>query len=416
MGPHLSRAIVLYEQGRYDLAEEELRLELAADPRSPRPHALLALCCSNREAFAEATTEAEAAIGLDPDSGFVHYVHALVMNDRNRDEEALRSIQEAIRLDPEDADHHGVHAAVLLKKRRWTDALQATERGLALDPEHLHCNNLRAMALAKLGRRAEAGATIAEALRRDPEDELSHANQGWTLLQEGRPREAMEHFREALRLRPGLEWARAGLIEAMKARNIVYRLLLRYFLWMARLSSRAQWGVMIGGYLGFRVLRGLARDNPRLSPWVMPLVIAYLAFCLLSWTGDALFNLLLRLDRFGRYALSKEQVIASDCVGACLFLGAVFLGTYVATGQSPHLAGAAVFGFLSIPTSATFHCDRGWPRKVMAACTVVLAFAGLWSMWQARQGEMPSAFGIFLLGAFASQFLGAFLMQAKVRK
>ena len=37
-----------------------------------------------------------------------------------------------------------------------------------------------------------------------------------------------------------LDWARVGMIEALKARNPVYRLLLLYFLWMSRLARRAR--------------------------------------------------------------------------------------------------------------------------------------------------------------------------------
>ena len=50
-------------------------------------------------------------------------------------------------------------------------------------------------------------------------------------------RGALEHFREALRLNPSPEWARAGLVEALKARY-PSAASLRYFLWMSTLSRR----------------------------------------------------------------------------------------------------------------------------------------------------------------------------------
>ncbi|MDB5311521.1 MAG: tetratricopeptide repeat protein [Gemmataceae bacterium] len=46
---------------------------------------------------------------------------------------------------------------------------------------------------------------------------------GWALLHARQPAEALTHFREALRLDPTNEWARDGLIEALKARYWVYR-------------------------------------------------------------------------------------------------------------------------------------------------------------------------------------------------
>src|SRR5262249_17996730 len=193
------------------------------------------------------------------------------------------------------------------------------EGGLALDPEHVGCTNLRAMALVKLGRNAEAGAALADTLANDPENAFSHANQGWALLHQGQPRQALEHFREALRLEPGLEFARAGILEAIKARNPVYGLMLRYFLWMGRLRRGAHWAVILGLYFVFNcVLGNMADANPAWRPWVMPLQVAYIAFVVLTWIAEPLFNLLLRLDRFGRHALTREEIVATNWVGGLL--------------------------------------------------------------------------------------------------
>ena len=120
--------------------------------------------------------------------------------------------------------------------------------------------------MVKLGRRGEAGAASTRQLSRDPEDAYSHANQGWTLLHRGDPRKALEHFRESLRLDPDLEWARAGIVEALKARYVVYRWVLMYFLFMARFSERAQWIILLGGYLGYRMLINVAKSHPPLAP------------------------------------------------------------------------------------------------------------------------------------------------------
>ena len=42
----------------------------------------------------------------------------------------------------------------------------------------------------------------------------------WALIEQGEHEQAMEHFREALRLNPQLDWARQGIVEAMKARIV----------------------------------------------------------------------------------------------------------------------------------------------------------------------------------------------------
>src|SRR5262249_45363590 len=104
---------------------------------------------------------------------------------------------------------------------------------------------------------------------------------------------------------PTLEFARYGIVEALKSKNLIYALFLRYFLWMGRLSSQVQWAIVLGGFFGYQLLAGVARRNPNLSPWLVPILVAYAVFALMTWIAAPLFNLLLRLDRYGRYALSR---------------------------------------------------------------------------------------------------------------
>jgi hypothetical protein len=297
------------------------------------------------------------------------------------------------------------------------------EEGLALDPEHAGCTNLRAMALVKLGRTAEAGDTIDAALARVPETSATHANRGWTLLEQGKADAALGHFREALRLDPENEWARRGIVEALKAHNPVYAVMLRYFLWMSRLSRGAQWGVIVGGYFLNRMLTGAAAGNPDLAPWVLPFRIVYVAFVLLTWTAEPLFNLLLRLNRFGRLALSREQIVESNWIGGVILLALLSLGACVVQGfDSPFLMAAMVFGFLIIPVAGTFKTSLGWPRNVMWAYTVVLAALGLVSLFTAfatsagRQSGEWAFFGLFMLGVIVAPWLANYLIMQRPRR
>ena len=407
MSVHLDRAGLLLQQGRYALAEQETRAQLVHHPEDPFSHAILALCLTYQERYGEATEEAGQAIHFGPDVAFSHYVMAKILLSRNRYAEAEQRIEEAIRLDPHDADQFSLLASLHLEQYRGNEALAAALQGLEIDPDHAGCKNLEAMALVKLGRGAEAGAALEGALAKDPENALSHANQGWALLHEARHEEALDHFREALRLDPDMEWARQGIVEALKARHLLYGLMLRYFLWMSRLSPRTQWLVIIGAWFGHRALRDAAKSQPALAPMVLPVTILYGAFVVLTWTADPLFNLLLRFNRFGRLALSEEQVVASNWLGGCL-VAALLSGLWW-LGTSYPLAGAAaiVSGFLALPLSATFRCHKGWPRNVMVVYTAALGLLGVGSLamqfWQDQQGEVGGLGnvlgGIFLLGS-----------------
>lgn len=422
MSVHLQRAILLFQQARVDLAEPELRQALATDPHDAYAHALLAVSLARREQFKEATEEAQQAIHLAPDFAFAHFALASVLHDRNRLPEAISATEEAIRLDPPDPDYHALLSQIRLDQRQWAAALDAAERGLASDGEHVACINLRAMALVKLGRAAEAGTTIDAALAKNPENSITHANQGWTLLEQRNPSKALEHFRESLRLDPENEWARQGIVEALKAKHFLYAWMLRYFLWMAKLSSNAQWGIVVGGFFANRFIGIIAASNPDLAPWLLPLRILYVAFALLTWTAEPLFNLLLRMNRFGRIALSEEQVTASNWMGGCILSSLMLLAVWLPTQNDDLLFGALVSGLLVIPMAGIFKCYAGWPRRMMSAYTALMAIAGIASVFlgffgsEQTQGLEGLLLGFFLLGAFLSAWVANALMMVRLKK
>jgi hypothetical protein len=158
---------------------------------------------------------------------------------------------------------------------------------------------------------------------------------------------------------------------------------------MSKLSSGAQWGIILGGYFGNRLLGSLARSNPDLAPWVLPLRILYITFVVLTWTAYPMFNLLLRLNRFGRLALTPQQTVESNWVGSVFLLAMISLvGCLVMGFGSPWLMSLAVFGLLLLPLSGLFRCHVGWPRNVMLAAVIGLALIGLVAiamLWNGRE-------------------------------
>ena len=425
--PQMQRGLVLMELGQHEMAEKEMRQHLAQEPNDGYGHALLALCLLEQKRLKEAEAASHSAIASEPDSAFSHYALARVLSERNRDDEALQAIEEAIRLEPGDADYHGMRGAIHFDRRNWQAALDSAERGLQFEPEPKMCNNLRAMALVKLGRRDEAGATIERTLARDPDDAFSHANQGWTLLHARRPKEAMHHFRESLRLDPTNDWARAGLVEALKASNFIYAWMLRYFLWMQGLSPGARWGIVLGGWFGSRMLNGLAKANPALAPWVFPILLLYIVFAVMTWLAAPIFNLLLFLHPLGRHALGTDQKAQASCVGACL---AIALGAVAAAFVTPYGLGllllAVVAGLITLPLSAVFVCEKGWPRWAMWGITAALAACGLTMVTVSgilrpeegsRLAETGSTSGtFFFVGIFLSQWVANWLVTQKPRR
>lgn len=353
--PSIQRAQLLLQQQRFDLAEQELRGLLSEDSQQAELHSLLALCLVNDPSrLKEATDEAELAVGLAPDIPFVHYVLGRVFLVRNRTDEARQAAEEAIRLDPYDAEHFGLLSQIELVAGQWQKSLNAAEQGLTIDAEDDLCNNLRSISLERLGRSSEALDSARKTLSRSPDNAMSHVSFGWAALSAGDYRQAQESFREALRLDPMNEAARDGMINALNSRSFVFRAIYRFFVGISRLGAKYQFAIIFGAWIVMQLLGKLGRDYPAMSPFVLPLTIAYFGFVLLTWIAKPLFNTILRFHPFGRHLLNRREIWASNLIAVCL-LSAVIGGGYAISKLGG--SGILVAGYwivMMIPVAATF--------------------------------------------------------------
>jgi tetratricopeptide (TPR) repeat protein len=409
MSAHIERAQILLQQSRAADAEREAMLALAQAPDHPLAHAYLALSRSEQGKLGPAEEAARQAVALAPDVAFFHYVLGVVLHRQDKDAEAQRAVEEAIRLVPEEESHFALLSSIHLARRDWAAALEAAERGLALNPEDVQNANLRSMALVRLGRKAEAMETVDYALGREPDNAVSHANQGWNCLHRNDPRRAQDHFREALRLDPDLEYARHGMLEALKARNPVYRGMLAYFLWMARQSGKMQAAFLIVTFFVIRFVRNLAETKPTWGVFLWPLVVLFYAFVYLSWTAVPMFNLLLRFDKFGKFVLSRDERRATTWFGACLALALGGLGLW-AWGDELGALVAIVGAGLSMAVSMTFG-RTGKSRLWFGVATAGLAAIGLCGLGLLafNVGVGMTAFSVFCIGFFVMQIAANFV-------
>ena len=415
MSVGIERASLLLEQGRYELAEKELRAELATNPEDGLAHAFLALSLVELDRNGEALREADLALGLLPDEGFSHYVRGAVLADLEREKEALESAREAVRLEPEEADYRALLAALAFDRRRWTEALKAAEQGLQLDPEHSDCANIRSMALVHLRRPDEARAALQHALYRHPENAGSHTAQGWTLLHAGDHAAARLAFKEALRLDPTLEPAREGMLESLKARNFIYRAVLKYFLWMTTLSGGTQLGIVFGAMLGARLLSSFLAGISELAFLAAPVRRLYIAVALFTWIAEPLFDLFLFFDPFGRYLLDKQRRLASYLIGGLLVLGAGLLLSGWLTDTGPMLFAGLTALFLMIPVAATFQASRKKTRHKLAALAGVPVVLFVFQLVLALAGH-PAAemlgYGVIICTVAFSWIANIFFLRA----
>jgi len=370
---NISRVQLLLQHKRPQEAEQEARRQLRDDPDNGFLHCLLALALMELAQLPEAQAEAQLAIHLDPENSFAFYVLSAALQRQHELPAALEAIEQALALDPEDADYQHVLGQLRFQQGQLHAALRAAEAGLQADPTHVDCLGLRARCLARLGRRDEASADLDEALRQSPTDAGTHADLGWVALERGRAKQAAGHFREALRLNPTSDYAREGLVSALKARFWLYNGFYRFMVWTQTLSPGTRQGLFIGLFLLSRVVPGL-----------LPL---YLVLVYMSWFAEPLFNSLLRFNRYGRFALSEADTRYSNQFLALLLSGLALLGA----GRYGHIAPLTTAGIVElgllfplVGTQRQWHPKRrqqskwfGWGLAAMGALAVVFTALAL---------------------------------------
>ncbi len=409
----LERAQQLVTLQRYKDAETELRMVLSQQPENTQALALFAICLSEQGKTGEATQVIQRAIGKEPDNDYLLYLQALFHHNDNKLKEAEKFIRNAIAFDPHNADYFGLLSAINLKQKEWKQALDNANKGLEADPDNLQSLNSRSAALYKLDKKEEAYATIQEALNQDPENPHTHSNIGWGLLEAGDHKKALEHFREALKINPGYDYAKAGLVEALKARYLFYRLFLKYAFWISNFKGKAQWAIILGLYFGVKFLGKVSENNETLAVFLNPIIYLYIAFAISTWIITPLSNLFLRLNVYGRYALTDDEIKASNLVGIAFLVGASGFLAYLLAGDFLYCI-IGIFGIgMMIPLSSMLTPEKKRSKNILAAYSVALAITGLAAIFtQLSSGEVTVFFPIFTFGVVAYQWIAnAFLIR-----
>jgi tetratricopeptide (TPR) repeat protein len=330
---HLQRGMHLLRVRRYEEAEAAFKDALAGEPDDDFTlHQLAVSIWHQDHREKEALAAIQQAIRVAPNESEHHALKALIVGNTHSVDFAMGPANEAIRLDPTSTFAWFVRAQLYLSARKLPLAEADARKALSYDPDHNGAATVLSHALRMQGKVAENEGQIAGMLARDPEDDDNHAAAGWNALQAGQYDRAQTHFREALRLNPESEFARQGLIEAFKARSRIYRIYLRWNLWMASRSSSFQWGVVIGLYVLMRFSRALFQG--KYAPVAAIVAVLYFIFVLWVHIARGLGNLMLLTDRFARHALTRGETREALAVGGCVVL-AVLCGAIGAVLWGP---------------------------------------------------------------------------------
>jgi len=421
------RGKVLLEQGRYAEAEKEFKQTLSENPNHAFALALLAECRIADKDFAKAIEYSEKAVGVEPNMPFFLYIMARAYFYSQKTKRAREVISEGLRLSPTDPDFYALRASVNFYEDDWQSALDDAETGLSFDAENVDLINLRAQALVKLRRKDEADETLNYALNKAPENSYSHANKGWVAIERDKYEEAVTHFKEALRLNPENKYAKEGLKEAIKAKNFLYRGVLKYFLWMNKLTSKAQWYFIIGIYILYQIIIQMADKYPSIAGYLAPLILAYILFAFSSWIAKPVSNLFLRLHPLAKHVLDDDEKLGSTLVGAFAVAGFGCLATFYLTGNNIEfkdgniyisIGGELLFHLtifflvMLIPLGGLFNSTKG--TKARRNLTIYVAAIGVFGLIGALT-YAGWALNLFFLGVLVFSFAANYIIMKSAK-
>jgi tetratricopeptide (TPR) repeat protein len=323
-------------------------------------------------------------------------------------DESKKMIEKAIEIDPIDANYFSVLSSVYFSKKEWKLALEKANEGLAIEAENIDCLNARAKALIKLNDKKAAYDTIDEALFFDPQNSHTHSNLGWGLIEKREYKKALHHFRQALSIDPTNEYAKAGLVEALKAKYFFYRIFLQYAFWIGNMKSKAQWAILIGFYLGSRLLRVIGDKYPDLAVITTPLIVLYVLFAVTTWIITPLSNLFLRLNKYGKHALDKDATECSNIVGISFLISAISFLSYLLLHYN-FLILISIIGFtMAIPISGMYNTPSGSKgRTGLKYYAIALGLTGITATYLSmNEGEMINrAVIIYFIGIILYQWI-----------
>lgn len=406
----ISKIQILIQQDRFKEAEKLLSQLLAQAPNHIHLLSLMAEVKLQQDKLDDAESVINNAIGVAPDEPYLFYLKTRVALLKKQFDEAESTIQQAIYLDPNDAHYRAMFANVKLMRKQYQKALNIANDALAIDAENLLALNVRSTALLKLDDSEAAFETVEGALREDPNNAYTHANYGWSLLENGNHKKALEHFKEALKSDPNYEYAQAGMLEAIKASNPVYRLFLKYAFFMGNLTAKYQWGVIIGFYIGMRILNMIADSNPAIQPYLTPLIILLAIFAFSTWVISPISNLFLRFNPYGKMLLSEKEKMSSNFVAVSFGLFVFGALAYLLTFNDQFLT-ITVFGFtMMLPLGVMFSPTK--QKNTLVYYTAAMAGVGILAITTTfSTGILYNTFTtVFIFGFIAFQWIANYLM------
>lgn len=406
----IADALELLDDGRTTEALARLDTAVRDEPDSAGLRALYALVLADTGRLDDAERHADIAVALDDELPFAHVAAGEVAFAQSRFIEAVQHATTAAELSPDDADPLVLEARARARLGEWTRVRDLAERAQVLDP-----GNEGAVMLAAMAAEVQTDAPLDDArwkalVARFPTNAFARSGKAWAALQAGQVREAREEFEQALALDPSLGWARDGYVAALKAQNPVYRGLLAVLRRLQSFSPVTRNAIIIGALVAYQLLSGVARAEPKLRPFIWPVLGFYLLFLLVSWLADPLLDLALLARAETRRYLPDDARRGALHVGAALAAGLGLAVTALLTGWDEGLAVAAGIAFTSFPFAGAWAAEGRVRRRLLGFAWTAVGLVAFSAVMPGPVGGTAFAAAIVLV--VASTWLARFSRRA----
>ena len=329
----ISRIEILIDRNKLDDAQQRITEGLSQYPDSGSLHALQSKVYYEKKQMKQAMESIKTAIACNPTNDYYYYHKALIHLDKNEYKACNADMDKALELDPHFAPYYGGKASVLLELDRRDEAIETVKMGLEIDPHNAYCQNVLSMALTRAGEAGASHKILEHQLEQNPENAFTHANLGHQYLRDNNIEKAREHFGVALTIDPTSEFAKAGMLNTIKASNPLFRGLLQYGFWMDKIGEANRWAFIIGFIVVVRLL-----------PFLLPL---YLIIVFSTWFIGPLSDVIVYFNKYSRYLfndlerkLTRINILLIAVATVSLILGLV--------SQRYEILGLAFGAFMAI--------------------------------------------------------------------
>jgi len=371
----VTRGIRLRELRRFQESETALRDALSMEPEDDfAMHQLAVTQYLSPDGEKKALETVGRAIALSPNDPDHHVLKAFILLEMGNGKEAFRCAKAAIELEPNHSNAHAAQAGACLVLSQNDAAERCARMALSLDPGNDVAAKYLAHSLRLQGKMEENADQIRRMLADDPNDNQTHAVAGYSRLQTGDAKGAETHFLEALRLNPDNEYARHGLLESFRARSAIYRLHLKWTMWMGAKSNAMQWGIIIGIYLVIKLTRLLKGTRFEMLGIALGIIYGLIVFWMHVARGVG--NLMILCDSSARYALNKAEKAEGVVVGGGILLGLIVLICGLALDVFGLIVPGAALMLAAIPFAYVFTNKSRIGRWLFGAFAALILVAG----------------------------------------